>query len=455
MIERNGLVGLVALALASSGSLACGGDDVASSISGVIPGEVFVGRSAEVLIVGNNTSWSEGVSVSFGEGVTIGDTTVASPTALMVSVTADETATLGTRDVVVTQDGEELAFAGAFELSSPVKIASVQGQIAQGSISVIKVQNLDFANPFDTTTTGDGLFTPIEYVNVQVHAGNADALIQYVEPYTMEILLLTDVTATAGAVDLEVLSGPVGQEQSFKLPGAFEVAAREPIALGAGEPVNGTIDEPYQTLVYAVTPSELSIVTAYTFADSQIASPAFALLPASGSFAELQGFGPVARFVSDEPHYLVYWDNTGATGYSFQIGADHNVVKSALTQSEPNDGIPDAQEAAELPAVLQGATLSDLDDQDWIRITVTEADVGKAVHVFTFGDPTCDTVVDVTRGNGESLGQPSSDQNYHEDFVSEVIDEPGDYYVKIYASDAGFFDPGAPNYTAAIELVDP
>src|SRR5690606_697575 len=191
MIERNGLVGLVALALASSGSLACGGDDVASSISGVIPGEVFVGRSAEVLIVGNNTSWSEGVSVSFGEGVTIGDTTVASPTALMVSVTADETATLGTRDVVVTQDGEELAFAGAFELSSPVKIASVQGQIAQGSISVIKVQNLDFANPFDTTTTGDGLFTPIEYVNVQVHAGNADALIQYVEPYTMEILLLT------------------------------------------------------------------------------------------------------------------------------------------------------------------------------------------------------------------------------------------------------------------------
>ena len=137
------------------------------------------------------------MQVSLGEGVTVDSVTVASPTALLVKATADSAAELGVRDVTV----DELSFTGAFELASPVQVQAMQGQVAQGSVVMVKLQNLDFANPFDTTTTGDGFFTPLEYVNIAVTAGTgATAQISSVEPYSMDILLLTDVTAAAGVV---------------------------------------------------------------------------------------------------------------------------------------------------------------------------------------------------------------------------------------------------------------
>ena len=82
MIKRQGLVGCLVLAL-SVGVFGCDSDDGGGegSISGVIPGELFVGRTGDVLIIGNNTSWDEGVSVSFGDGITVDSVTVASPLA--------------------------------------------------------------------------------------------------------------------------------------------------------------------------------------------------------------------------------------------------------------------------------------------------------------------------------------------------------------------------------------
>ena len=59
MNKRLGLVGCLALALSVS-AFGCGdgdGDSGDESISGVIPGELFVGRSGDILIIGNGTSW--------------------------------------------------------------------------------------------------------------------------------------------------------------------------------------------------------------------------------------------------------------------------------------------------------------------------------------------------------------------------------------------------------------
>ncbi len=446
MNKRLGLVGCLALALSVS-AFGCGdgdGDGGDESISGVIPGELFVGRSGDILIIGNGTSWEQGVTVSMGEGITVDSVTVASPTALLVTATADSTAALGTRDVTV----DDLSFAGAFELAAPVQVKALQGQVGQGSIAIVKLQNKDFANPFDTTTTGDGFFTPLEYVNIAVTAGDgATAQISSVEPYSMELLLLTDVTAATGATDLEVLSGPEGQQQSFRYPAAFDVQAQEAQAIASGDAVTASIDEPFQSALYKVTAEELSIVSASAFADSPDASPAFALLPASGSFAELISYSGAATFVGDDTYYLVYWDGSGLSGYSYLIGAELEPA-IALAEEEPNQTTQKAQRPESLPAVVMGASLAD-EDEDWIRVKI-EAGQNKAIHVFTYGaDPLTDTWVEILASNGTSSLGRSSDLGFHEDFTSASMG-PGTYYVRVFPSD--YFDPAHSGYSVAVAL---
>ncbi len=455
MKKRHGLVGCLALALSVS-AFGCGdGDgDGDESISGVIPGELFVGRSGDVLIIGNGTSWEEGVQVSLGEGVTVDSVTVASPTALMVKATADSAAELGVRDVTV----DELSFAGAFELAAPVQVKALQGQTAQGSIAVVKLQNLDFANPFDTTTTGGGLFgPPLEYVNIDVTAGEGStAQISSVEPFAMEILLLTDVNAATGAADLEVMSGPTDAQLSFRYPAAFEVEAREAQALSAGEIVTASVDEPFQSGLYTITAEQLSVISAFTGLESPDtappeAAPAFALLPSSGSFAELMVYDASTNLVGSDTYYLVYWDGSGSTGYSYLLGASVAGVMDSLEESEPNQTTTKAQRPEMLPAIVTGAAL-DFDDEDWIRVRVP-AGGNKYIHVFTYGtDGLTDTVVQLLASNGTSVLGESGDEGYHENFYSAPMG-PGTYYVKIFPS--SWFDPAHSNYSTAVELIDP
>jgi hypothetical protein len=447
MNKRHGLVGCLALALSVS-AFGCGDGDGSGdeSISGVIPGELFAGRTGEVLIIGNNTSWEQDVQVSLGEGVTVDSVTVASPTALMVTATADATAEPGVREVLV----DDLSFAEAFEVTTPVVVKSLQGQTAQGSIAIVTVQNLDFANPFDTTTIGDGFFTPIEYINVAVTAGDgATAQISSVEPFAMEFLLLTDVTASPGVVDLEVLSGPAGTQQSFRYPAAYEIEARDAQAIDSGEPATGSIDEPFQSQLYTVTADDLSVINFNTSAESPDAAPAFALLPASGSFAELITYSSVAQFVGSDTYYLVYWDNSGMSGYSYRI--DSNVQAAlALTEDEPNDTRAAAQKPETMPAVVQSANMT-LTDEDWIRVRIPAGSPDQSIHVFTYGtDPLTDTKIEIYLSNGTTQIAESSDQGYHENVASDPMG-PGTYYVKVFGS-PGYFDPAHDTYSVAVVL---
>lgn len=440
---RHGLVGCLALAL-SVGAFGCGSDED-ESISGVIPGELFVGRSGDILIIGDGTSWESGVQVSLGAGVTVDSVTVASPTALLVTATADSTAELGMRDVMVG----DLSFEGAFELAAPVQVKAIQGQTAQGSIAVVKLQNLDFANPFDTTSTGGGLFSPLEYVNIAVTAGEgATAQISTVEPFAIELLLLTDVNAATGPVDLEVLSGPADAQLGFRYPAAFEVEAREAEALPGDSDVTASVDEPFQSALYTVTAEELSVLSAYTYSDSPDATPSFALLPGSGSFAELMTYGAVGNFVASDTFYLVYWDGSGMAGYSYSIGANVQAVMDSLEETEPNQTTTKAQKPSSLPALVTDALLEP-GDQDWIRVRVPAGET-RNIHAFTYGaDGLTDTVIQLLASNGTSVLGQSSDAGYHDDFYSAPMG-PGTYYVKIFPS--GWFDPAHGTYSVAVAL---
>lgn len=447
MITRSTLVGMVACAL---GAIGCSSGE--GSISGVVPGEVFVGRSADVLISGDGTSWDGDTTVNFGPGIIVNTVTVASETAILANITADANASIGVRDVSVG----DLEFEGAFELTSPVQVKEWRGQTAQGSISIVTLQNLDFENPFDTTSTGDGFFTPLVYTNVQVSAGEGvNVQINSVDDYSIDFFVLTDVDAAAGVHDFDILSGPPEQQLSFRFPAAFEVGAREAVELVGNEPITGSITEPFQSVLYKFTPSSLSIVEAYTFAESPDASASFALLGPSGSFFELIDVTAATTFVGEDPYYLIYFDGSGLTGYDYQIGADVQAA-DPMPESEPNNDTASAQSADKLPSIMQDASLPDDADIDWVKVVVTPEDAaaGKVLHVWTYGDdPFTDVVLRIFSADGKTKIADSGDDGFHEDLTSPPLVTNGVYYVKVVPSPE-FFDPSHAGYELAVVLED-
>ena len=88
-------------------------------------------------------------------------------------------------------------------------------------------------------------------------------------------------------------------------------------------------------------------------------------------------------------------------------------------------------------------------------MTATTADVGKRFHVVTLpGDLDTDSLVEVFRPDGTtSLGGPSNDNNFHEDWFSDPIPIAGDYYVKIENSPfVSAFDPNASHYDLLVTV---
>lgn len=106
----------------------------------------------------------------------------------------------------------------------------------------------------------------------------------------------------------------------------------------------------------------------------------------------------------------------------------------ADVEAEPNDACAQAQEI--LAPVFTGTyTLTSKTDQDWFVLPVTAADVGKKVHVVTSpGQSNTDTVVEVFEGTCAaltSMGGPSTDAQYYDNWFSTPITQTGNVYVKV------------------------
>lgn len=439
------------------------GADLTQSISAVVPNQAFLARTLDVSISGWGTVWADGgVTVDFGDGITVNELAVASRTALVANISVDPTAETGPRDVVVVGGAAEpLVYADAFQVDPPYEL-TVRGDAAQGAIFFAALKSQDLMTPFDTTTEGDGFFTPISYPNISV-AGppGVEADLSTVGLYSIELLMLADVNAPSGPQDLDVLSGPAGDQTAFPGPGVLDVAARTATEITIGQMETATIDVPYGSALYRVNvPSGgAKMLTLRATAMSASASPALAVLPDSGSFADLMEFAPSTSMITPAGGlslYLVYWDNTGTADYTFHITSSADDV-TVMGESEPNDDVAHAEQATSLGFVLDPAKISSLTDEDWIAVTAGAGDVGKQVHVMTLpGDPYCDTVVEVFESDGTtSLGGPSANNDYHEEHFSTAIPAAGTYYVKIAADQTGWYDPSAPNYVGYVELVQP
>ncbi len=425
-----------------------------ASISAVVPAAAFLGGSVTVTISGNATTWSDQAQPDFGAGVTVKSVAVASPTAIVADIDVAFDADLGARDVTVTDGPSSLVYKSAFRVAPPTAV-DAQGTVAQGSVVMAKIRDLDFSRPFDTTQAGDGLFTPITYPNITVSTDTGVAAqLNGVQAYQLDVLLLIDADVAAGPAKVDVLSGPVGARTSFANPAGLDVQARTPEALATGVDKTVTVDKPYASQLFTFTPaSGLRIIEVSATTTNLDANPQAFLIGASGHFGDAIGFGANVGFATDAAPklHVIYWDNSGTSGYDATIRADE-MPATGGGESEPNDSVATAKAISTLPFVVQGAKLADGNDQDWFQITVPAASVGKRVHVRTFGtDTLTDTVVEVFESDGTTtLGGPSGDAGYHENWYSDPIPSAGVYYVEI--SGSAFFDAAHAAYDAYIRV---
>lgn len=409
-----------------------------ASVSAVIPNKVFLGRMVDVTISGEGTKWTDATKVNFGAGITVLNQTVASTSAIVATIEVGPEAATGPRDVSVTDADGTWTYKGAFKLESPLDL-TLTGSVAQGSIVLAKAKQLDLSTPFDDTSTGDGFFEPLVYTNLSaVGTEGVNATIDAVNLYSADMVLLVDVQTPAGKGDLTLHSGPLGDTIPSPAPGAIDVAARMPEVLPENGSIKGSIATPFASLLYSFTPSGPGLYSITSTASSADASPNVAVLPKSGKFIELLDFtaNPTILATNTDPYYLVYWDNSGTSGYNASLKS----TKIMTADVDPNDTCAAAQPAGALPATIKDLFLSSEQDVDWISFDVAPADIGKVVHVTTeAGDAKTDTIIEVFQSNCTgSLGGPSADDNYHEDLITTPIVAAGKHFVKVSNSTFGY-----------------
>ncbi|HEY6446118.1 MAG TPA: Ig-like domain-containing protein [Acidobacteriaceae bacterium] len=88
------------------------------AISSAAPGSAAAGASANVVINGAFTSFQQNVTtVSFGSGINVTAVTVASATQLTASITVNDNATVGSRDITVTTNSQQETLSNGFSVT--------------------------------------------------------------------------------------------------------------------------------------------------------------------------------------------------------------------------------------------------------------------------------------------------------------------------------------------------
>lgn len=374
-MEKRDLVLVLALAAG-----ACGTDP---SASGVFPAEGLVGRPVHVEISGDATSWGDGATVSFGDGITVGSVTVASPTDVFADITIADTAAAGLRDVTVSSNGS-FTLKQAFDIELPVEL-TFTGNIDQGGFPAFTIKNRDFTSPFDSNTVAIG------------GPNGTSFQVQNSSEFLITGFVSIDVGATPGPVT-------VTSDADAYVAGTMAVGARTATALTSGTPVSGMLANANDSQLYSISSTGASQLLHTSFAVSDAnANPVAQILGSSGSWSPMPVGSNFAQ-VSTGQYYLVVFDGGTESGYTYQIDASLDTITSAAEGNDTaNDAPGGALPAGPAPAFKQtGGSLSSIDDSDYIAFTVDSGHANKHLHILTnIGtDTSTDTAVDVVGSNG-------------------------------------------------------
>jgi len=432
------------------------GGSITPSISAIIPEHAFLSRNAELTISGYATNWTNSTTVDFGaKGVKVTKVTAASPTSLVVDITVDKTATIGPRDVNITDGAHIETYKGSFNVLSPL-VPTFQGVFAQGALGLVTIKNLDIANPFDSTSQTDPLTGAMTYPNMTVGAlpmGVTQQQMVSVGDFSMQLFVSIDVNAAAAKGDLELLSGPpaadggvgTGNVEYF-LPGALDVTARTATALTSGTATTSMIANPYDSTLYSLTPGAMQTIVDWAVTTSSMATTYMYLLPSPGTWGAgganiLGGLGGGAGVTlitnAATPMYGVYWDNTGSTGSITVTGTTTpSAATAAATTSDAT--VANAVAATALPFVLTAGDLTHSNNVgDWVKITMPAGTT--KLRVQTVGDINTDTAVAVATSGTTAAGMTTdtTDTGSFVDATFTGLSAGSTYYVEFTPGTVG------------------
>jgi hypothetical protein len=440
----------LALVLAAAAA-GCGTD---STVSGVFPAEGFTGRSMRVEISGDATTWSGSPGVNFGQGVTVSNVTVGSPTSLFADITIGADATPGTRDVTVTGGGT-FTLKSSFELKSPIDLA-FEGDVAQGGTPYFTITNHDFDTPFDLTQTN----SPSGYNFTIDSPTGTNFIVSDATPYQLKGYALIDADAMGGP--LSITSGNMDNQTAFNLGATVDVAARTPTPLT--DMATGMLPKTGDSQLYSVNVTQapaLMRITAKT--SSMSGKPVVATLPGG----KWDNAGSAALSIANAAGSVdvVVFDAGTAGGYNFSLANKIELLTTAAEPTTSNDTPGTALNATALPFMQTGGKLTSATDKDVIKITLTAAAI---VHVHAFAaDDSTDTAVDILSSAAQNptvltnyprtAGDPVDNGQCIQLFgipCGEDVTSPmlaaGTYYVVISAG--GSYDTSAQDYAATIYL---
>jgi hypothetical protein len=435
----------------SGGGSSSSSGTVTPSISGVLPNVAYLGRTLDLSISGDATSWSSATTVSFSDKqITVNKVTAASITGLLVNVSIADGATVGTDDVLVTDTGIVETYKGAFQVAEPINASSDEGTgVPQGGFADIHVNMLDLTTPFDPS--GNSTTLTVTDTNLGLSEPSVGS------SYALDFLVQADVLETVGEVGITVTSDGVDSP----LPKAFAVAARTPTALTSGTAATGNIMVIDDTSLYQFAASDTSLRFVQLVLSSQTmgATEAAAIIPKSGKWADstvgLVG-GPYGyASTATDLFYLVVGDSAnilqdpfgGAVPYDFSVTFTETKV-TGVPWVDGNTSPATAITIATLPGLVQNANLlpgaATTPEDHWYEIAVVGSSAAspKTIHVATGGDPLTATVVDVFTSS-EAMMMPlpapmpadtSGDNGGQEDLVVPGITTDGNYFIHVYAS---------------------
>lgn len=444
-----------ALSLAFVLAAAVAGCGTDSTVSGVFPAEGFTGRSMRVEISGDATDWSGSPGVNFGQGVTVSNVTVASPTSLFADITIGADAAPGTRDVTVTGGGT-FTLKSSFELKAPIDVA-FDGMVAQGGTPYFTITNHDFDTPFDTSQAD----TPSGYnLTLDTPAG-ANFFVTDATPYQLKGFAFIDADAVPGP--FSITSGSTAHQSVFNLGANVDIAARAPTPFT--DMATGTLAASGDSALYSINVATgPSLMRLKVSSSTMAARPTTGVLP-GGHWAD---GGGGALFVQPTAGALdvVVFDGGTAGGYNFSLKSKVEQLATAAEATGTNDTTQTALVASALPFMQTGGTLAAAGDKDWIKITLTAPAV---VHLHAFAsDDSTDTAVDIL---GSGSGNATVLTNYSRTTPGDPVDEgqcvsflgnpcgedvtspmlaAGTYYVVI--TTGGSYDTSAKDYSAIISL---
>lgn len=421
------------------------------SISLVTPNKVVVGRSAEVAISGFGTKWTAAARVAFGAGITVSNVRVASPTALLADIAVSADAAIGTRDVTVTEGAAVASYTGAFTVL-PLFTVTLPVKATRGAMFAIVIHHND---PKFLFTGAPALtLTPPPSAG-----GDLRTFVNITSPQDLVVQVFADFTAPLGKRSLTLVANRgTLRELTIERAEAFELTEKVELPLTDDSPAMGTLSEAYSGALFKYVPGAAEL-RKFTFDTTASGKPYLFLLSSTGVYEDRLTEGPdnVLATCPVEGCYVSAFDTSGTAGLPYVMKA---VAPPGGPEVEPNDTLSTAQPLTLLPegnvgqVFVTSAQLSTLGDEDWFKLTLSTADVGKRLRVVTAGgDRLTDTQVDVQSSSGASLGGPSDDRVLHEDFTSAPIPAAGDYFVKVYYSNFVFsFDPAESRYVLSLTL---